>query len=106
LSILWQQRSRLAKQKPHCRVWQWGSINLVDESEPDRRAGKQQRVQQQVQIQIPNHALKLLMGRGKSTSFADRAHPWAQQGEQYGRLMFAHRSQNQKRSDLASFRVW
>jgi hypothetical protein len=38
------------KQKPHCRVWQWGSINLVIESEPNRRAGKQQRVQQQVQI--------------------------------------------------------
>jgi hypothetical protein len=38
------------KQKPHCRVWQWGSINLVTLSEPNRRAGKQQRVQQQVQI--------------------------------------------------------
>jgi hypothetical protein len=36
-------------------IWQWGSINLVIESEPDRRAGKQQRVQQQVQIQIANH---------------------------------------------------
>jgi hypothetical protein len=64
--MFWQWR--LAKQKPHCRVWQWGSLNLVDESEPDRRACKQQRVQQQVQI--PNHVLKLLRASKKSTSFA------------------------------------
>jgi hypothetical protein len=59
------------KQKPHCRFWQWGSINLADGSEPDRRAGKQQRVQQQVQIQIANHPEKLLGYGGKSTSFED-----------------------------------
>ena len=48
--LLWQRRFDLAKQKPHCRVWQWGSINLVIKSEPNRRAGKQQRAWKQVQI--------------------------------------------------------
>ena len=57
------------KTKTPLPVWQWGSLNLVDESEPNRRASKQQRVQQQVQIQIPNHALKLLRAGKKSTSF-------------------------------------
>jgi len=47
------------KQKPHRRVWQWGSINLVNESEPDRRAAQQQRVQQQIQIHIAIHTGKL-----------------------------------------------
>ena len=51
---LWQRRFRLAKQKPHRRL-AWGSINLVNESEPDRRAAQPQRVQQQVQIQIAIH---------------------------------------------------
>jgi hypothetical protein len=37
-------------------VWQWGSIKLINESEPNRRAAQQQqRVQQQVQIQIAIH---------------------------------------------------
>jgi hypothetical protein len=37
-------------------VWQWGSINLWDESEPDCRAAQQQRVVwQQIQIPIALH---------------------------------------------------
>jgi hypothetical protein len=43
------------KNKNPTAVWQWGSINLVNESEPDRRAAQQQHVQQQVQIQIAIH---------------------------------------------------
>jgi hypothetical protein len=44
------------KQKPRRRVWQWGSINLVNESEPDRRAAQQQRVfKQPARIQITIH---------------------------------------------------
>jgi len=42
---VWQNKT-----KTPLPVWQWGSINLVIKSEPNRRAGKQQRVQQQVQI--------------------------------------------------------
>jgi hypothetical protein len=37
--------------------WQWGSINLVNKSEPDRRATQQQRVKQQIQIAV--HAIRL-----------------------------------------------
>src|SRR5690242_11379090 len=37
---LWQWRFDLAKQKPHRRVWQWGSLNRVSKSEPDHRAGQ------------------------------------------------------------------
>ena len=37
--------------------WQQGSINLVTQSEPDRRAAQPQRVQQQIQIAV--HASKL-----------------------------------------------
>jgi len=52
--IRFQQRSQTAatfvKTKTPLPGWQWGSINLVIKSEPNRRAGKQQRVQQQVQI--------------------------------------------------------
>jgi hypothetical protein len=40
--------------------WRWGSINLVNESEPDRRAAQQQRVQQQIQIQITVHSEKAI----------------------------------------------
>jgi hypothetical protein len=35
--------------------WQWGSINLVTQSEPNRHAAQQQRVQQQIQIRITVH---------------------------------------------------
>jgi hypothetical protein len=52
---LWQWRFGLAKQKPHRRVWRWGLINLVMQSEPNRRAAQQQRVQQQIQIQFAIH---------------------------------------------------
>lgn len=45
------------------------------ESEPDRRAGKQQRVQQQVQIQIPNHALKAIHTPPKVNFFCQRTAP-------------------------------
>jgi hypothetical protein len=31
------------KQNPTA-VWRWGSINFVNESEPDRRAAQQQRI--------------------------------------------------------------
>src|SRR5208282_2553521 len=47
--------SFVVKNKNPTAVWQWGSINLVNESEPDRRATQPQRVQQQVQIQIAIH---------------------------------------------------
>jgi len=36
-------------------VWRWGPIKLVKQSEPNRRAAQQQRVQPQVQIQIAVH---------------------------------------------------
>ena len=45
----------IAINKNPTAVWQWGSINLVNESEPNRRAAQPQRVQQQVQIQIAIH---------------------------------------------------
>jgi hypothetical protein len=35
---------RYRQNKNPTAVWQWGSINLVNESEPDRRAAQQQRV--------------------------------------------------------------
>jgi hypothetical protein len=46
----------IVKNKNPTAVWQWGSLNLVNESEPYRRAAQQQRVQQQIQIQIAIHA--------------------------------------------------
>jgi hypothetical protein len=50
--------SHFDKTKTPPPVWQWGSINLVNESEPDRHAAKQQRVVQQ-QVQIAIHVGKL-----------------------------------------------
>jgi hypothetical protein len=50
---------RFGKTKTPPPVWQWGSIKLVNESEPDRRAAQQQRVQQQVQIQMAIHGHKI-----------------------------------------------
>jgi len=44
--------------------WQWGSLNPVNESEPDRRAAQQQRVQQQVQIQIAIHSDNVTIASG------------------------------------------
>jgi len=38
------------KRKTPLPGWQWGSLNLVITSEPNRRAAKQQLVQKQVQI--------------------------------------------------------
>jgi hypothetical protein len=37
-------------------VWQWGSGNFRTQSEPDRHATQQQRVQQKAQIQIAIHS--------------------------------------------------
>jgi hypothetical protein len=54
--------ARFDKTKTPPPVWQWGSINLVNESEPDRRAAKQ-RVQQQVQFQITVHRENLFAMR-------------------------------------------
>src|SRR5208282_4165103 len=45
---VWQNKNPTAD-------WQWGSINPVTQSEPDRRAAQQQRVQQEVQIQVSIH---------------------------------------------------
>jgi hypothetical protein len=39
-------------------IWQWGSENLVNESEPDCRTAKKRRVVQQ-QVQIVIHMGKL-----------------------------------------------
>jgi hypothetical protein len=44
--------------------WQWGSINLVNESEPYRRAAQQQRVWQQIQIQIAIHDYNVAITSG------------------------------------------
>src|SRR5208282_6618401 len=51
--------SFVVKNKNPTAVWRWGSINLVNESEPDRRAAQQQRVRQQIQIQIAIHVVKI-----------------------------------------------
>ena len=59
----------MVKNKNPTAGWQWGSENLVMQSEPDRRAAQQQRVQQpvlrsstaeggQIQIQITAHVIK------------------------------------------------
>jgi hypothetical protein len=45
-------------------VWQWGSINFVTQSEPDRRAAQPPRIQQQVQIQITIHDGKVTITSG------------------------------------------
>ena len=45
----------MVKNKNPTAGWQWGSINLMMQSEPDRRATQQQRIQQQIQIQIAVH---------------------------------------------------
>jgi len=55
---LWQWRFIFAKQKPH-RGLAMGFDKLLMQSEPDRRAAQQQRVQQQVQIQIAIHVSRL-----------------------------------------------
>jgi hypothetical protein len=57
---LWQRRFGLAKQKPHRRFSDGVLEILVMQSEPDRHAAQQQRVQQQVQIQIAIHTYKLM----------------------------------------------
>jgi hypothetical protein len=41
--------------------WQWGSVNLVNESEPDCRATQQQHIRQQ-QIQVATHARNIAGG--------------------------------------------
>jgi len=56
--------SLVVKNKNPTAVWQWGSINLVNESEPDRRAAQPQRVWQQVQIQIAIHDNKVPITSG------------------------------------------
>jgi hypothetical protein len=58
-SILSGLCSFVVKSKNPTAGWQWGSINLVNKSEPDRRATQQQRIQQQIQIQIAVHAIIL-----------------------------------------------
>jgi hypothetical protein len=63
-----QRRSQSAatgQNKNPTAVWQWGSINLVNESEPYRRAAQQQRVQQQVQSQITLHAHNVTTACGR-----------------------------------------
>jgi len=52
------------KTKNPTAVWQWGSINFVTQSEPDRRAAQPPRVQQQVQIQITIHDGKVTITSG------------------------------------------
>jgi hypothetical protein len=56
---LWQWRFRLAKQKPHRRFGDGVLKILVMQSEPNRHAAQQQRVQQQIQIQIAIHQGKI-----------------------------------------------
>ena len=60
LSIRVYSCSFVIKNKNPTSVWQWGSINLVNESEPDHRATQQQRIQQQIQIQIAVHGVILM----------------------------------------------
>jgi len=50
--------SQFGKIKTPPPVWQWGSGNLGNKSEPNRHAGK--RVKQQVQIQIAIHVASLV----------------------------------------------
>jgi hypothetical protein len=52
-----------------------GFVNLVKESEPDRRAGKQQQYIQQVQIQIASHVGKLAGSFGTSICFRSKQPP-------------------------------
>jgi hypothetical protein len=61
------------KRKTPLPGWQWGSINLVIESEPNCRAAKQQLVQKQVQIQIANHGGKVARRRRSVKWFLERA---------------------------------
>jgi hypothetical protein len=56
---LWQWRFHFAKQKPHRRFGDGVLEILVMQSEPDRHAAQQQRVQQQVQTRIAIHTYKL-----------------------------------------------
>ena len=55
LSIRVYSCSFVVKSKNPTAGWQWGSVNLVMQSEPDCRAAQQQHIQQQVQIQIAVH---------------------------------------------------
>jgi len=57
--------SFVVKNKNPTAGWQWGPIKLVNQSEPDRRAAQQQRVQQQIQIQIAIHSRKLTIRPGR-----------------------------------------
>ena len=50
----------MVKNKNPTAGWQWGSINFVNKSEPDRHATQQQRIKQQIQIQIAVHAIILM----------------------------------------------
>jgi hypothetical protein len=62
--------SSVFKNKNPTAIWQWGSDNLANESEPDRRAVQQQRVsKQQGQIQMAIHMGKIARIRGRSTVF-------------------------------------
>jgi len=65
---LWQWRFRLAKQKPHRRL-AVGFDKSVMQSEPDRHAAQQQRVQQQVQIQIAIHEGRITARSQRVKSF-------------------------------------
>jgi hypothetical protein len=47
-----------------------GFVKLVNKLEPNRRAAQQQRVQQQVQIQIVIHAVNLSAFRRESQTFS------------------------------------
>ena len=64
--------SSFGKTKNPTAGWQWGSINPVTESEPDCRAAQQQRVQQQVQIQITIHVDRLATVTGRVKWFFAR----------------------------------
>jgi len=70
----------VVKNKNPTAVWQWGLINLVNESEPDRRAAKQ-RVKQQIQIQIAIHDSKVtIIPRWRQMVFPDGSAPIWWQG--------------------------
>jgi hypothetical protein len=65
--------SLVVKNKNPTAVWQWGSENFVNESEPDRRAAQPQRVKQQIQIQITVHAGKVTIVSNRVKWFLTRA---------------------------------
>jgi alpha-D-xyloside xylohydrolase len=66
-----------SKTKNPTAGWQWGSINQLTESEPDRRAAQQQRAQQQVQIQITIHGNNLAIAAGDVKCFLTGVLPLA-----------------------------